>query len=202
MSTRTIGLIGRKVGMTQVFQDDGTMVAVRVLAVEPNTVTRLRTTERDGYTAVAARHRTQPQAQQARGGPVQDARQGCHARDRPRVPPRQRRRVRARPEAGRLAVRGGRAGRRDGRLQGQGLLRPHQAPPLQARPQDPRLRPSPRAGFDRPRHDAGPRLQGHAHGRPHGRRSRPRSRSCASCARTPSATFCSSRARCPARGTR
>jgi large subunit ribosomal protein L3 len=47
-----IGLIGRKVGMTQVFQDDGTMVAVSVLAVEPNTVTRLRTSERDGYTAV------------------------------------------------------------------------------------------------------------------------------------------------------
>jgi large subunit ribosomal protein L3 len=47
-----IGLIGRKVGMTQVFQDDGTMVAVSVLAIEPNTVTRLRTTDRDGYTAV------------------------------------------------------------------------------------------------------------------------------------------------------
>jgi len=47
-----IGLIGRKVGMTQVFQPDGTMVAVSVLAVQPNTVTRLRTTERDGYTAV------------------------------------------------------------------------------------------------------------------------------------------------------
>ena len=48
----SIGLIGRKVGMTQVFQDDGTMVAVSVLAIEPNTVTRLRTTDRDGYTAV------------------------------------------------------------------------------------------------------------------------------------------------------
>jgi large subunit ribosomal protein L3 len=48
----SIGLIGRKVGMTQVFQDDGTMVAVSVVAVEPNTVTRLRTPERDGYTAV------------------------------------------------------------------------------------------------------------------------------------------------------
>ena len=47
-----IGLIGRKVGMTQVFQDDGTMVAVSVLAIEPNTVTKLRTPERDGYTAV------------------------------------------------------------------------------------------------------------------------------------------------------
>jgi large subunit ribosomal protein L3 len=48
----SIGLIGRKVGMTQVFQDDGTMVAVSVLAIEPNTVTRLRTEARDGYTAV------------------------------------------------------------------------------------------------------------------------------------------------------
>jgi large subunit ribosomal protein L3 len=48
----SIGLIGRKVGVTQVFQDDGTMVAVSVLAIEPNTVTRLRTAARDGYTAV------------------------------------------------------------------------------------------------------------------------------------------------------
>ncbi len=52
MAGTNTGLIGRKVGMTQVFQDDGTMVAVSVLAIEPNTVTRLRTTERDGYTAV------------------------------------------------------------------------------------------------------------------------------------------------------
>ena len=48
----SIGLIGRKVGMTQVFQDDGTMVGVSVVAVEPNTVTRLRTPARDGYSAV------------------------------------------------------------------------------------------------------------------------------------------------------
>jgi len=48
----SIGLIGRKVGVTQVFQGDGTMVAVSVLAIEPNTVIRLRTAERDGYTAV------------------------------------------------------------------------------------------------------------------------------------------------------
>jgi large subunit ribosomal protein L3 len=48
----SIGLIGRKVGVTQVFQDDGTMVAVSVLRIEPNTVTRLRTGDRDGYSAV------------------------------------------------------------------------------------------------------------------------------------------------------
>ena len=48
----SIGLIGRKVGMTQVFQPDGTMVAVSVVELKPNTVTRLRTGDRDGYTAV------------------------------------------------------------------------------------------------------------------------------------------------------
>jgi large subunit ribosomal protein L3 len=74
MSQRTIGLIGRKVGMTQVFQDDGTMVAVSVLAVEPNTVTRLRTTERDGYTAVqlgteSSRKLSKPEAGQFKNLP-------------------------------------------------------------------------------------------------------------------------------------
>jgi large subunit ribosomal protein L3 len=48
----SIGLIGRKVGMTQVFQPDGTMVAVSVLQVAPNVVTRLRTRDRDGYSAI------------------------------------------------------------------------------------------------------------------------------------------------------
>ena len=38
--------------MTQIFQADGTMIPVSVVIVEPNTVTRLRTPERDGYTAV------------------------------------------------------------------------------------------------------------------------------------------------------
>jgi len=52
MSQKTIGLIGRKVGMTQVFQPDGTMVAVSVVQIAPNTVTRIRTTDRDGYSAV------------------------------------------------------------------------------------------------------------------------------------------------------
>jgi large subunit ribosomal protein L3 len=48
----SLGLIARKKGMTQVFQPDGTMVAVSVLEVAPNVVTRVRTPERDGYTAV------------------------------------------------------------------------------------------------------------------------------------------------------
>ena len=74
MSQHTIGLIGRKVGMTQVFQPDGTMVAVSVVEVTPNTVTRLRTPERDGYTAVQLgagerRRLTKPVAGQLRDLP-------------------------------------------------------------------------------------------------------------------------------------
>jgi large subunit ribosomal protein L3 len=68
----SIGLIGRKVGMTSVFQDDGTMIPVSVVAVEPNTVTRLRTDERDGYTAVQlgiepSRRLSKPEAGQLAG---------------------------------------------------------------------------------------------------------------------------------------
>ena len=70
----SIGLIGRKVGMTQVFAEDGTIVPVSVVAVEPNTVTRLRTPERDGYTAVqlgtgTARKLTRPRAGQLKDLP-------------------------------------------------------------------------------------------------------------------------------------
>ncbi|HTG40934.1 MAG TPA: 50S ribosomal protein L3 [Methylomirabilota bacterium] len=70
----SIGLIGRKVGVTQVFQGDGTMVAVSVLAIQPNTVTRLRTDERDGYTAVQlgteeSKRLTKPEAGQLKDLP-------------------------------------------------------------------------------------------------------------------------------------
>jgi large subunit ribosomal protein L3 len=77
----SIGLIGRKVGMTQVFAEDGTMVPVSVVAVEPNTVTLLRTHERDGYTAVqvgagSARRTTKPHAGQLKDLPkVRDVRE-------------------------------------------------------------------------------------------------------------------------------
>jgi large subunit ribosomal protein L3 len=77
----SIGVIGRKVGMTQVFAEDGTMVPVSVVAVEPNTVTLLRTQERDGYTAVqvgagTARRTTKPRAGQLKDLPkVRDVRE-------------------------------------------------------------------------------------------------------------------------------
>jgi large subunit ribosomal protein L3 len=47
-----VGLLGRKVGMTQIFEADGTAVPVTVLECGPCTVLLLRTAERDGYSAV------------------------------------------------------------------------------------------------------------------------------------------------------
>lgn len=45
-------LIGRKMGMTQVFAEDGTTYPVTVIEVLPNTITALKTKEKDGYVAV------------------------------------------------------------------------------------------------------------------------------------------------------
>jgi large subunit ribosomal protein L3 len=63
------GLIGRKLGMTRLFADDGSVVPVSVIEATPNTVTRLRTVEQDGYAALqcgsgTARRATKPVAGQ------------------------------------------------------------------------------------------------------------------------------------------
>lgn len=46
------GILGRKIGMTQVFTKSGELVPVTVVSVEPNVVTQVKTTETDGYNAV------------------------------------------------------------------------------------------------------------------------------------------------------
>ncbi len=48
----SLGLVGRKVGMTRIFTDDGTSVPVTVLDVSNNRVAQIKTPESDGYTAV------------------------------------------------------------------------------------------------------------------------------------------------------
>lgn len=67
----TIGLVGKKAGMTRVFTEDGASVPVTVIEVEPNRVTRVKTVESDGYAAVQvttgsrkAKHLTKAQAGQ------------------------------------------------------------------------------------------------------------------------------------------
>jgi large subunit ribosomal protein L3 len=48
----SIGLVGRKVGMTRIFTDDGGTQPVTVLDVSDNRVTQIKTAEKDGYAAV------------------------------------------------------------------------------------------------------------------------------------------------------
>lgn len=48
----TIGVVGRKVGMTRVFTDEGASTPVTVIEVEPNRITQLKSLDTDGYKAV------------------------------------------------------------------------------------------------------------------------------------------------------
>ena len=48
----SIGLIGRKAGMTRIFTEDGASVPVTVLEVEPNRIAQVKTADTDGYAAV------------------------------------------------------------------------------------------------------------------------------------------------------
>lgn len=48
----SLGLVGRKVGMTRIFTEDGDSIPVTVLDVSDNRVTQIKTDETDGYTAV------------------------------------------------------------------------------------------------------------------------------------------------------
>jgi large subunit ribosomal protein L3 len=68
----SIGVLGRKVGMTSVFAEDGTLVPVSVLSVEPNTVTALRTPDTDGYSAVQLGAGTVKKLTKPRQGQLKD----------------------------------------------------------------------------------------------------------------------------------
>ncbi|AKX45379.1 50S ribosomal protein L3 [Thiopseudomonas alkaliphila] len=48
----TIGVVGRKCGMTRIFTEEGVSIPVTVIEVEPNRVTQFKTEETDGYRAV------------------------------------------------------------------------------------------------------------------------------------------------------
>ena len=54
------GLLGRKVGMTQVFDDDGTVVPVTVIEAGPCTVLLSRSAKRDGYDAIQVGYSDKP----------------------------------------------------------------------------------------------------------------------------------------------
>ena len=46
------GILGKNIGMTQVFTKEGKLIPVTVIEVEPNVVTQIKTVEKDGYEAV------------------------------------------------------------------------------------------------------------------------------------------------------
>ena len=48
----SIGLVGRKSGMTRVFTEEGVSIPVTVVEVQPNRITQIKTPETDGYSAV------------------------------------------------------------------------------------------------------------------------------------------------------
>lgn len=47
-----IGILGKKLGMTRVIQDDGRVIPITVIQCDPNTVTQIKTVEKDGYPAI------------------------------------------------------------------------------------------------------------------------------------------------------
>ena len=64
----TLGLLGNKIGMTQIFDESGNIIPVTILKVGPCTITQIKTTLNDGYNAiqigygnVSAKSLTQPQ---------------------------------------------------------------------------------------------------------------------------------------------
>ena len=143
--------IGRKVGMTQIFTPDGTLVPVTVVEAGPCLVVQRKTPDKDGYVAIQiglVESRPDRRANRARKGHF-DTR-GRRADAKPRGGCRRRRR---RAEAGRQGalrhVQGKGSRGRHRRLQGEGLHRRGPAPPFRGRRGDPRLDVPPRARLDR-----------------------------------------------------
>lgn len=46
------GILGKKIGMTRVFQDDGRVIPITVVQCDPNEIDQIKTTEKDGYPAI------------------------------------------------------------------------------------------------------------------------------------------------------
>lgn len=46
------GILGKKIGMTQIFDEDGIVTPVSVVLAEPNIITQVKTAETDGYNSI------------------------------------------------------------------------------------------------------------------------------------------------------
>ncbi len=76
------GLIGKKVGMTQMFDDDGTVHPATVLRAGPCVVAQVKTAQSDGYEAVQLGlvEAQADQREQGDAGPLQEGRRASDAR--------------------------------------------------------------------------------------------------------------------------
>ena len=167
------GLIGKKVGMTQLFAADGTVAPATVLKAGPCVVAQVKTAETDGYEAVQLGlvEAKPTKENKPSAGPLQEGRRAGDARA-PRGEGQGRRRCRRRPgdqvnvsifaDGERVDVIGTSRGKGF-----QGVVKRHH---FRGGRMSARLDVPPRARLDRRLVVPVARRQGHAHGRPHGRR--------------------------------
>ena len=196
------GILGRKLGMTQVFDDGNRIVPVTVIEAGPCRVVQLKTPERDGYAAVQlafgetkAQRLSKPELGHLEGG-----------ERRPDEVPRRaaRRSTSSGFELGQiLKADVFAAGERvdvTGISKGHGfsgVMKRHNFSGQGASHGNHKKHRAP--GVDRRLRHAGPCVQGHAHGGPVRQRAHDDAQPRRSSRATPSATSCSSGARCPAR---
>jgi hypothetical protein len=165
----TIGLVGRKSGMTRVFTEDGASIPVTVVEISPNRVTQIKESDSDGYRAIQVTAGSRKAAKVSKSEAGHFAKAGVEAgrglwefrsdgddasRSAPSSPLSVSRRARRSTSPA---------------VQGQGVPGRHQAlelphPGRHAR----QLAVAPRAGFDRSVPDAGSRVQGQEDGRSDG----------------------------------
>lgn len=65
-------ILGKKVGMTQIFQDDGTVVPVTLIEAGPITITQVRTKDKDGYEAVQIGYGKEKKSGKSKSGHLKD----------------------------------------------------------------------------------------------------------------------------------
>ncbi len=75
----SLGLVGRKVGMTRIFMDDGTAIPVTVLDVSNNRITQIKTLDTDGYSAVQVAYGTRRASRVAKAQAGHYAKAGVEA---------------------------------------------------------------------------------------------------------------------------
>lgn len=65
-------LLGKKLGMSQIFKDDGTVIPVTVIEIEPNFVTQVKTKDKDGYEAIQVATGTKKKIKKVQKGHFKD----------------------------------------------------------------------------------------------------------------------------------